>query len=300
MRDFSEFNSNLNEINKRSGMKIFEKQLKSLEGTNITIDEVPYKGIILNHLNDMSDSKEERGLNISLDTIINQGSYVFYNNDYYLTVSDVDNHFYYKTVTLKRCNQILKWKDTNGIIHEYPCIISNDSYGSKQNLSNEYISENDSKMDIEVQENIYTKQIKRDTRFMFNNSEDDIFKSTDKTTSVTKGIITITSKKCLPENEDDFENNLAFNGISSATPTTPTTYSIVGLSDIPYMTTSTYSLSPTDTNVIFSVDDINICEIQSQSNGQCTLYAKIRDELVTLTAILNDVKVAEKVVTTSR
>ena len=51
MKDFSMFNTDINAINLRSGIKIFEKQLKGLEGQDIEINDILTRGIIYNHLN---------------------------------------------------------------------------------------------------------------------------------------------------------------------------------------------------------------------------------------------------------
>ena len=46
MKDFSMFNTDINAINLRSGIKIFEKQLKGLEGHDIEINDIPTRGEI--------------------------------------------------------------------------------------------------------------------------------------------------------------------------------------------------------------------------------------------------------------
>lgn len=209
MRDFSEFNSNLNEINKRSGMKIFEKQLKSLEGADIRIDEMPYRGIILNHLNDMSESKEDRGLNVQLDTPVKQGSYIFYDNEVYLVVSDIDNHYYYKTVTLRKCNQTINLKGWDKPI---PCWGTNTSYGVKGEIDTNFFTIVDGKIQFKVQKNKYTDMIQKGTRFMFNHSGRYIYKVVECENILNEGIYTITVDKDVTYNEkDDLVNNIAYN-----------------------------------------------------------------------------------------
>ena len=91
MKDFSMFNTDINAINLRSGIKIFEKQLKGLEGHDIEINDIPTRGIIYNHLNDMSEKLEDRALNVRLDTDIKTGYYVKNEGDYYLVMTGIDN-----------------------------------------------------------------------------------------------------------------------------------------------------------------------------------------------------------------
>lgn len=131
MRSFNEFKTNPNEIKIRHGIKIFNKQLASPEGHDITIDGVPCRGIIYNHINDLGD-KEYRGLNVPLGTKIQNGSYVVYDGDYYINTNmKADNHYAYLGCKITMCNQKLKWL---GLPEEwkdgYPCYMSNDSYGS--------------------------------------------------------------------------------------------------------------------------------------------------------------------------
>lgn len=220
MRDFSEFNSNLNEINKRSGMKIFEKQLKSLEGADIKIDEIPYRGIILNHLNDMSESKEDRGLNVQLDTPVKQGSYVIYNEEVYLVVSDIDNHHYYKTVTLRKCNQTINLK---GWDRPIPCWGTNTSYGVKGEIDTNFFTIVDGKIQFKVQKNKYTDMIQKGTRFMFNHSKKFLYKVVECENILNQGVYTITVDKDVNYSvKDDLVNNIAYNEyLETETPVNP-------------------------------------------------------------------------------
>lgn len=220
MRDFSEFNSNLNEINKRSGMKIFEKQLKSLEGADIKIDEIPYRGIILNHLNDMSESKEDRGLNVQLDTPVKQGSYVIYNEEVYLVVSDIDNHHYYKTVTLRKCNQTVNLKGWDKPI---PCWGTNTSYGVKGEIDTNFFTIVDGKIQFKVQKNKYTDMIQKGTRFMFNHSKKFLYKVVECENILNQGVYTITVDKDVNYSvKDDLVNNIAYNEyLETETPVNP-------------------------------------------------------------------------------
>lgn len=207
MKDFNEFNNNLNEVNKRSGIKIFEKQLKSLEGVDIKIDDIPCRGIILNHLNDMSENKEDRGLNIKLDTIIKQGSYVIYDNEIYLVISDIDNHYYYKTVTLRKCNQTFNLK---GWDKPYPCWGDNTSYGVKGKIDTNYFTTTDGKFQFKIQKNKYTDMLDKDIRLIFNHRY--AYKIVECENIKNENIYVITVEKDeILVGKDDLVNNIAYN-----------------------------------------------------------------------------------------
>lgn len=297
MRDFSEFNSNLNEINKRSGMKIFEKQLKSLEGADIKIDEIPYRGIILNHLNDMSESKEDRGLNVQLDTPVKQGSYVIYNEEVYLVVSDIDNHHYYKTVTLRKCNQTVNLKGWDKPI---PCFVTNDSYGNKLLLDSDILSMSDEKCKITIQDNQFTRKILKNTRFMFEHSEHGIFKVFSIDVVYQKGLITLICKKdTYKEGIDDLEHNVA-GQVDMVEDTMPKDDLVIyGSETIKLGSIEEYTIQSSVT-IAWSIDNSSVCTMTEQGKNYCKLKALRRDEVCILTAKINSTIVYQKMITTTR
>ena len=302
MRDFSEFKINPNETKIRHGIKIFNKQLASPEGHDIEIDGVPCRGIIYNHINDLGD-KEFRALNVPIGTKISNGSYVLYDGDYYLnTNAKVDNHYAYIGCKITMCNQKIKWSGLPKEFEEgFPCSMSNDSYGSKQSRNSDFISEIDTKMKILVQANEYTRQIKRDMRFIFNKSEFDIFRITDITTSTQSGIITMIAAKDTLRIEDDLENNLAFNEPRIHKPKEEVKeYSIEGEETVRIGKTYTYTVKPNNT-VNFKIDDTDVAEIIDATNNICTILVKVKDEIFNL--IVEDQNnniVASKVIYTTK
>ena len=70
MRDFDEYKTSIVAKQLEGGKKIFKIQLNGAEGKDIEIDGEFARGILLNHLNDMSTSKDQRGLNVELTTNI--------------------------------------------------------------------------------------------------------------------------------------------------------------------------------------------------------------------------------------
>lgn len=285
MKEFNEFKIDINEINKRSGIKIFNKQLKSLEGTDIFINDIKYRGIILNHLNDMSENKEDRGLNISLDTPISRGDYIKYNDEIYIAVTDIDNHYYYKTTKIRKCNQYLKWKG-----HETPVygVMTNNSYGTKGEVHN-YIQQGDfdSRARIVIQRNKDTQGIYEGMRFCFG-SEWDFFEVTKKLGCYTDNCWDLTLKyvKRLPE--DDIENRIAFNKkLENNNSETDINYIITG-DEYVKENTATYILEPAYSKVVWSLDEYtvedNLATIESYTDNSCTIKILVKDRPIQLEA----------------
>lgn len=186
-----------------------------------------------------------------------------------------------------KCNQTLKLK--NG--KNYPCIISNDSYGSKQNLSSDFLAEVDTKLKIQVQANNDTKNsCELDTRYMFNHSKYDIYKATDIQTAIIDGLIVMVSKKDkYLEGLDKLEDNYCFQGDSdNPQPPSPTDYVIEGEGTVKINKEYTYTVTPQEGDITFELDEYavseNIVEMNT-SDCSCTLKALKSDELITLSAV---------------
>lgn len=308
MKDYSNYKTHIqNDMKDYSGKFHFNEQL-SQEGTNLIVNNesyqeidgvnIDYVGIVRNYGVENKDTSEERSLMIDKQFNIKKGDYLKYlDEDYIITPHiDTDNPFF-NTTKLTYCNQTLKWKKDN-IIHEYPCVITNDSYGSKTVISGDFLSGIDTKCKITIQYNDFTKNIDVDWRFLFANSKTDIYQITDRTISMSKGIITLIAKKDVYQlGLDDLDNNIAYNSLFDNPIIEPipiiTSYTIDGSNSIKQLVEATYTINPM-LDCIFSIDDLSIeCKtvnIISQSNGICilkgnkslsfedfTLYAKDTD-----------------------
>jgi hypothetical protein len=277
MKDFSMFNTDINAINLRSGIKIFEKQLKGLEGHDIEINDIPTRGVIYNHLNDMSEKLEDRALNVRLDTDIKTGYYVKNEDDYYLVMTGIDNHYYYKNCKIRRCNQKLIWKGLKAAF--IPCYITNSSYGSKGEIHNiTQISDFDARAVILVGVNEYTNQIRNGMRFIFNHSKDDVYEVTKKTTAYNSngvnGYMQLTCKYVKWVQEDDFVNNIAFNSFLEDNVNPSVDITLIGEEFVLTGSSEIYTINNA-TNVTFKLDDDTIAEnnaeIVSQDGTSCVV-----------------------------
>jgi len=279
----------------------------STDGKDVYVNNspTPIRGVV-NLAKRQTANSDSQEIMQAYPNEINSGDYLRFKmndtdnlNDYIIT-SPIDKKNGYDEGVFVFCNQILKWKDKDNIIHQYPCVSQNDSYGSKLLNTNEIISLDSSKTKIILQDNDITRTIEKDMRFLFSNSKEDIFKAVDINKSINKGIITIICNKDLYRNEDDLVNNLAFNNYSHIDipiiPPTPTTYSIDGNDSVKVKVNQTYSINP-NISCTWSVDDNTIANIVSQSGGSCVINPILVDEFFVLTC--NDIsgnKLCEKIV----
>lgn len=215
MRDFSEYNSSFVSRQINGGKRLFKIQLNGAEGRDIEIDGVLNRGILLNHLNDMSTTKDQRGLNIELDTEIKVGSYVkdLVENKTYMVMSNIDSHYAYKTCTLYHCNQTLNWK---GLSDPIPCVCEDTAYNDKGEINLDYFSMVDGKIACFVPVNSTTNQIKQNMKFIFNHNPMMKFEIISIKNVSTPNIYKIVMKKVEHfDGKDDLVNNIAYNAFLS-------------------------------------------------------------------------------------
>ena len=229
---------------------------------------------------------------------VNIGDYIKYEDKTYI-VDEFEDNDISPFVKGTKCRQLLKWKDEKGVIHEYSCDLSNNSYGSKVNLSNNFISEIDNKVDIKVQANQFTKAIKPNTRFIFNSSEDDIYELINISTAINLHQLKFTCEKCVMIAEDDLENNLAYNSSSNTEEPPLTNYKIVGNPQIKVNEIQQYVVDTSGT-ISWTLDNTSNCSVKTISSNRCEVKALVRDELNVLTAIKDRVPIAKLNIETMR
>lgn len=142
------------------------------------------------------------------ETKISTGTMFRVDDDYYLTTS-VEYNYMSPVANVKKCNQTLNSKDLPFPI----CIVAEDSaYNDKGEIFTELFSLVDGKVACYFPNNIYSKTIKQNKRYIFNNSEDLVFEVISKKNVVDPNVHKIVMKKVEADLEhDDFENNIAFN-----------------------------------------------------------------------------------------
>jgi hypothetical protein len=291
MRDFSEYNVDLNEKKLRGALRVFEKQLQTLEGADILVDGVLTRGIVYNNINPLSEEKEFRELKVKKDVIIYHGSNIVYENENYIVVTDIDDHYVYYSCKIRKCNQLLKWK---GKEEGVPCIFTSNSYGAKgETHTNQFISDFDSRAMVLVQRNSLTEKIYEGMRFILG-SEWDIYEITKKIGASMDGMWHLTVKYTRRVDEDDIENGIAWNSyhITSDAPNNESAYSIVGVESIKFNSNGIYSINKKDIDILWEIDAdslrLGIAEIVSQDVTKCEVKPLKKDTVFTLCARAKD------------
>lgn len=232
-------------------------------------------------------------------TKVREGSYIKYtdNEDEYIyLVETVENNLESPCCNSTFCNQTLRV----GEEIEIPCIAANEGFGVKLTSANEFISESDTKIKVTVQDNVLTRKIPLNTRFILENSEHGIYKISDIAVYKTNVLVyTCKKDKYLPE-YDDLENGLAYNGdldipSDDNDNTKPTEYIITGEDSIRKGQSEIYTINYSHENGSWEVEDYsNSVEIVNQDNGSITLICLTYGDYITLSYKVNDAVVVSK------
>lgn len=300
MRNFNEYKNSVIETQIKGGKKIFDIQLKSAEGRNIEIDGVLTRGIILNHLNDMSTTKDQRGLNVSLETPIKKGNFVrdLYEDKIYLVLSNIDNHYAYKTCTMEFCNQTINF---NGLKEGMKVVAEGESYGVKIfQGNNDFLTTVDTKVKVTIGDNEITrKYLKPNARIMFKNSQYGIYKIGD-IIVYNDGLLTAVCKKdSYMVGLDDLENNICWQPNDESD--NHTKYSIIGSDEIPIGDIRRYELIPNNKNANIVIDnyiiDNGIVKVDIVDNSTINIEAIKPNELIEFSFNVEGEIVSKNVIT---
>ena len=297
MKNYDSYRSDINSRLLIDGKKIFEKQLKGLEGKTITIDDGTNnhtidKACVYNSLNATSTTKEDRVLNTRKDTFIEKGCYIFIENEKrpYLVLSEIDDHYIYNSCVIRRCP--LEIKISEDII--IPCIAEGESYGVKLTASNDFITDADTKIKVTVQSNSTTRNIPLNTRFILGFSEHGVYKISD-VTVYNEGMLTYICKKDnFREGYDDLSTGIAYNGDLPSIDE-PIEYTISGADSIRKGQTETYTISNPDGT--WEIEDYSdSVEIISQDSSQIQIKCNVYGDFITLKYLVNkEIKVEKDI-----
>lgn len=69
-----------------------------------------------------------------IDYLVNLGNYYKFSDAYWLAINLDELNRTTKNIIVRRCNNVLKWKDTNGVVYDYPCILEYDATAEAQEL----------------------------------------------------------------------------------------------------------------------------------------------------------------------
>jgi hypothetical protein len=97
----------------------------SAEGKSVTIDDdIAVQVIIQSHSNPLNEGKYNKKIHIPIDTVVNTGSIVEWEDNKWIIVSNIDNLQAYKSASMIKCNNTLSfYSNENFISYEIPCIV---------------------------------------------------------------------------------------------------------------------------------------------------------------------------------
>ena len=148
-----------------------------------------------------------------IDYNVNLGAYYRFSNAYWLAINLDELNRTTKNIIVRRCNNVLKWKDELGIIREYPCVLEYDATAASPRVDNNIITPNN-RVRVIVQANQDTLPLKVNKRFIFGDRPFKIIGLNnymiDSIDGVQK-ILYITTQLDEISPYDDFVNNIAYN-----------------------------------------------------------------------------------------
>ena len=151
------------------------QRYKSAEGEDVVIvnDFYDYdisaisRVVIQAHKNPYNENREDRKIFFEEETTAKRGSYVIWENKWWLTLTKVEGNHAYRHATISECNNMLKWYDKRGKLHAFPCIFYPQSKANSFDY-NQSIDTVVALCKIEVQYNEFTNEIKTSDRFVLN------------------------------------------------------------------------------------------------------------------------------------
>lgn len=196
-----------------SAMKV---RITSVGEVNISEDTKLVNCIINDISNNDQKAYDEKVLYVRYDENVGIGSYVEFDNFIWLVVFKEHRAANaYKCFTIRKCNQILKYKYKDEI-YSIPCIVKNLTQYSDGLQDILYTSTPDSRRSITYSNNSVTSNIELGHRFIVNNKrtyrvthiQDFEYKDSYE---LDNGIATCIAVHTALSDKDDTENNLAYN-----------------------------------------------------------------------------------------
>jgi hypothetical protein len=149
------------------------------------------------------------------------GNYYKFDNANWLVINLDEANRTSKNIIIRRCNNFLKWKDAEGSVYAYPCILEYDATSSSPLIDNNIITPNN-KVRVIIQANPNTLGLKVNTRFIFANRPFKIIGYNNymiNTIGGEQSILYIETQLDEISPYDDFVNEIAYNKEIKPTPT---------------------------------------------------------------------------------
>lgn len=244
------------------------------------------------------------------DTHIDAGAYIIYDSndekkvEKTYIITEFEDNLISPEARGTRCNQSIKLPDVPVEFSKgFPCMVSNDSYGSKLLSDNELLSMGDEKCNITVQANAYTLKIKPNYRFIFMNSKYGIFRVFSINVSFKDGVITFICRKDLyKEGLDDLDNNLAWQSdYMLDEDSIMQDFIIYGDDAIKLGGVKDYTITDIPNgDITWSLTDPDVCTIVSSTKTTCKVRALRANGICILVAKNGLNTISERVIVTER
>lgn len=140
----------------------------SLSYHSVMIEEQAHEVAVIN-----SDNLNEKTIISPHEDVIKSGRMVHWMNNFWLITECDANTEVYTKAKMKQCNHLLRWIDTDGLVHEQWCIIED---GTKY-LTGEYedrdfvVTRGDSRIAMTIARNEDTKRFNREYRFLIDDPD---------------------------------------------------------------------------------------------------------------------------------
>ena len=148
-----------------------------------------------------------------IDYTVNLGAYYKFSNAYWLAINLDELNRTTKNIIVRRCNNVLKWKDYDGTIYEYPCVLEYDATAASPRVDNNIITPNN-RVRVIVQANNDTLSLVVNKRFLFGGRPFKIIGYNNYMIDEINGkqsILYIQTQLDEISPYDDFINNIAYN-----------------------------------------------------------------------------------------
>lgn len=99
------------------------------------------------------------------------GRKFFFDNNYWLTFNSETYNNIAVSCMIKRCNNVLRWLDLNGVLHTEPCIFDTLIARTRDQMSADDLINVQGYINVYAQLNSQTKHIKENQRFLVGNAE---------------------------------------------------------------------------------------------------------------------------------
>ena len=254
---------------------------------DLTVDDLGVR------IANVDKSVYEKRISVMPNEVLEVGQYIHFEHkgkEHTYIIDEVEDNTVEEFGKATECRNMLKWKDREGKIWEFPCVVSYQSYGVKIfRATNDFENETSTNIDIEIPSNEITRKIPLNLRVMFGNSKNGIFKIGD-IAVYDVGKLKLTCKKDVYSEYDDLANNLPYNDEGGII---VTTYEIEGRDEIKKNTQEVYKIN--QPNGYFELENNNgSLVIISNNADEITLTGFIVGQYDTLNYVVNGEIVASK------